>query len=136
MLMFPVCTGRADVVQKGIISVHDAEELVRTFQTDYTGFPFVLLPYLTMDSFRRERPFLLLSVLAITSRKQLELQEPLEREFREVLGYEYFRVVVLIQEFSKPCLRGSKYFTPSLCSLDFFYYSNTCDEKGKLTWRY
>lgn len=81
-----ICTGRADVVQKGIISVHDAEELVRTFQTDYTGFPFVLLPYLTMDSFRRERPFLLLSVLAITSRKQLELQEPLEREFREVLS--------------------------------------------------
>lgn len=92
-----------------------------------------------MDSFRRERPFLLLSVLAITSRKQLELQEPLEREFREVLRYEYFRVVVLIQEFvlsSKPCLRGSKYFTSSLCSLDLFYYSNTCDEKRKLTRRY
>lgn len=74
------------------MSFQDAEELIKTFQTDYASFPFVLLPKFTMDSFRLERPFLLLSVLTIASRKQFKLQESLEREFREVLRYEHCRV--------------------------------------------
>ena len=68
-----------------MIPIQDAEELIQTFQKDYASFPFVLLPNLTMDSLRRERPCLLLSVLTIASRKQFKLQQSLEREFREVL---------------------------------------------------
>ena len=80
-----VCIGRADVIQKGVISAQDAEELVKVFRTDYASFPFILLPHLTMDSFRRERPFLLLSVLTVASRTQCKLRESLERELLEVL---------------------------------------------------
>lgn len=80
-----VCIGQADVIQKGIISVHDAVELVKIFRADYASFPFILLPHFTMDSFRRERPFLLLSVLTIASRTQFKLRESLDREFLKVL---------------------------------------------------
>ena len=82
-----VLKGQADVIQKRVISVQDAQDLIHTFATDYTSFPFVLLPHITLDSFRRERPFLLLAALTIASRKQFKLQESLEREFREVLRY-------------------------------------------------
>ena len=74
-----------------MITVQSAEELIKNFKTDYASFPFVLLPNLTIDSFRRERPFLLLSVLTLTSRKRFKLKECLEREFREVLSQ---RVIV------------------------------------------
>lgn len=80
-------TGRADVIQKGTISVQDAERLLSTFKTDYGSFPFVSLPNIPMDSFRRERPLLLLAALTTASRKRFRLQESLEREFRKVLRY-------------------------------------------------
>ena len=45
-----------------------------------------------MDSFRRERPSMLLSVLTVVSRKRFKSQESLEREFRKVLRYVHFEV--------------------------------------------
>ncbi len=68
-----------------MIAIQDAEQLINTFKTDYASFPFVLLPNLTIDSLRRGRPVLLLSVLTVVSRKQFKLQESLEREFQECL---------------------------------------------------
>lgn len=68
-----------------MIAIQDAEQLITTFKTDYASFPFVLVSDLTMDSLRRRRPVLLLSVLTIASWKQFKLQESLEREFREGL---------------------------------------------------
>ena len=68
-----------------MIPAQEAERLVRLFKTEFESFPFVLVPDLTMDAFRRERPFLLLSVLTTASQKQLKLQESLEQELREVL---------------------------------------------------
>lgn len=77
---------REDVIGKGIISTQEAESLIKTFISDYWCFPFVILPANTIAGYRRERPILLLSVLAITSRKYFELHNSLELEFREILS--------------------------------------------------
>ena len=79
--------GRADVIQKGIISEQRAGEFIEAFETDFSSFPFLTIPSsCALGSIRSERPFLLLAILTIASRKNLTLQESLEKEFRETLG--------------------------------------------------
>lgn len=79
-------SNQVDVIQKRIVPIQEAERLVSIFKTDFGSFPFVLIPDLTIESFRRERPALFLSVLTTASQKQLKLQESLEQELREVLS--------------------------------------------------
>ncbi|KAF6227633.1 hypothetical protein HO173_012073 [Letharia columbiana] len=76
-----------DVFQMGIITVQEAEVLLKDSLSEYEGCPWVVLPSeLPLYLFRLERPCLLLSLLALASRKQAVLHESLEREFRKVIS--------------------------------------------------
>lgn len=73
-----------DVIQMGIISYQEAEVLLKASLSDYGGFPWVVFPsQLPLNVFRRERPSLLLSLLALASRKQATLHASLERELKK-----------------------------------------------------
>ena len=77
----------ADVIEKGIITLHEAAKLIDDFNTRYSRFPFLTIPSSSkLSSFRRERPFLLLAVLRIAARSRMKLHESLQDELREVLG--------------------------------------------------
>ena len=70
-----------------MINEQEAQELVKTFEMDFSSYSFLQIPSSsTLASFRRERPFLLLAVLTIASRKHITLQELLEQEFNETFG--------------------------------------------------
>ena len=76
-----------DVISKGLVNFDEAEESVRYFQTKAPNFPFVLVsPQTSLDLLRRERPFLLLSILAFGTQKNQSLQNKLEVELRESLS--------------------------------------------------
>ncbi len=76
-----------DVIQKGIVTDQEAEDLLNASTSEYGDFPWVVIPLqLPLNSFRRERPSLLLSLLALASRKQAILHKSLEREFRQVVS--------------------------------------------------
>ena len=77
----------ADVIQKGIISLQEAAELVDAFNTRCSRFPFLNVPSSSeMISFRCERPFLLLAVFTIAARYRPKLHELLRGELCKVLG--------------------------------------------------
>lgn len=70
-----------DVVGRGLVSEEKARQLLDEYMTT-TGqlFPFVLLPpTVTLSSMRRERPFVLLAILAVTM--EFPHQERLALEF-------------------------------------------------------
>lgn len=80
-------SGTIDVIQKGIITDQEAEVLLNTSISEYGGFPWTVIPSkLPLNLFRRERPHLLLSLLALASRRQPKVHESLEREFRKVVS--------------------------------------------------
>ena len=76
-----------DVFQLGIITVHEAEVLLDASLLEYGDFPWVVLPSrLPLDLFRREKPILLLSLLALASRRQALLHDSLVREFKNIIS--------------------------------------------------
>jgi hypothetical protein len=67
------------VISRGIVSFEKAEESLRLFQSNTRFFPFVIVPPETsLDSLRRNKPFLLLSILTFGARKDWKLQKSLE----------------------------------------------------------
>lgn len=84
----PVVDNIGDVISKDIISYGLAAEYLQCFRTKSIYFPFVVLPAHTMlDTLRREKPFLLLSVLSISAvQSPSRLQKTLELELRESLS--------------------------------------------------
>ena len=77
----------ADVIQKGMVSLQEAAELIDTFDAKSSRFPFVTIPPSSeLKRFRCERPFLLLAVLTIAARNRIVLHESLRDEFRKVLA--------------------------------------------------
>jgi hypothetical protein len=76
-----------DAISKGLVSATQAEKSVQYFQSRASHFPFVLVPSKwTLDSLRRERPFLLLSILSFAAHHNEKLQLRLELELRESLS--------------------------------------------------
>jgi len=76
-----------DVISKGLVSFEQAEESIRFFRTKATVFPFVILSAkISLDILRRDRPFLLLTILAFGAQADLKLQHSLEKEIRESLS--------------------------------------------------
>lgn len=70
-----------------MITKQEAQELVKTFEMDFSSYSFLQIPSSSiLTSFRRERLFLLLAVLTIASRKHIILQELLKQEFNETFG--------------------------------------------------
>ncbi|KFZ20552.1 hypothetical protein V501_00059 [Pseudogymnoascus sp. VKM F-4519 (FW-2642)] len=92
-----------DVIGKGIISINKAEDILQTYGTHAPNFPFVVIPpNMSLDYFRREKPFLLLSILVISSNSNLQFQDRLETELRETLS----RKVIINCEKSLDLLQG------------------------------
>lgn len=80
-------SGLVDVIQMGIITIQEAEDLVESSLVKYGGLLWVDFPSeLPLGRYRRERPFLLLALLALSSRKQAQLAEPLQSEFKKVIS--------------------------------------------------
>ncbi|KAG0648446.1 Transcription factor himD [Hyphodiscus hymeniophilus] len=76
-----------DVISKGLVGFQEAEESLCVFRTKALDFPFVVLsPHTSLDTMRREKPFLLLTILAWDSQESFRLQKTLELEIREQLS--------------------------------------------------
>lgn len=92
-----------DVISKGILNFPEAEESLRLFRTKAVNFPFVLVPpHMSLDSMRREKPFLLLTILTWGAQETCKLQRTLELEIREQLS----RKVIINGEKSLDLLQG------------------------------
>lgn len=71
----------------GIITDQEAEVLLNVSISEYGSFPWMVIPsQLPLNQFRRERPHLLLSLLALASRRQTKPHESLEREFKKLVS--------------------------------------------------
>lgn len=93
-----------DVISKGMISFAEAEACLSLFQKRSSTFPFVVIsPHTSLDSLRRERPFLLLSVLTFGSQHNIKLQSTLEDELREELS----KRMIMNGEVSTDLLQGA-----------------------------
>jgi hypothetical protein len=92
-----------DVIGKGIISINKAEDILQTYGTHAPNFPFVVIPSnMSLEYFRREKPFLLLSILVISSNSNLQFQDRLETELRKTLSWK----VIINCEKSLDLLQG------------------------------
>ena len=79
--------GITDAIQMGLITLDEAEKFLNDALSEYGHFPWVVFPsQLTLEQFRRERPFLLLSLLALASRRRAIIRESLEREFKKIVS--------------------------------------------------
>ena len=80
-------SGITDAIQMGLITFDEAENLLNNALSEYGHFPWVVVPsQLTLEQFRRERPILLLSLLALASRRRAIIRESLEREFKKTVS--------------------------------------------------
>jgi len=92
-----------DVISKGIVTFDLAERSLQLFRTKACNFPFVVVSEQTsLDSLRRERPFLLHSILTFGAQSDLKLQRALELELRESLS----KKVIVNGEKSMDLLQG------------------------------
>jgi hypothetical protein len=75
-----------DPISKNILSFDQAEEFMKDFRLKESSFPWIHLPKQTsLDTLRRERPFLTLAILTITTQHDLKIQEQLEIELKTSL---------------------------------------------------
>lgn len=96
-------TNTQDVISKGIVSYEDADALLERYRPYPANFPFVIiLPHVSLESLRRDKPFLLLAILAVSAVKDIKLQSRLELEFKETLS----RRVVMNGERNLELLQG------------------------------
>lgn len=84
----PVVDIHGDVISKDIITYELAIEYLEYYRSKNKYYPFVLIsPHESLDTLRRERPFLLLSVLAMSAiQSPTKLQRALDLELRESLS--------------------------------------------------
>jgi hypothetical protein len=76
-----------DVISKGMLSYQEAQDSLRAFRTKACNFPFVIVPsHISLDFMRREKPFLLLAILASGAQETFKLQKTLELELIEQLS--------------------------------------------------
>lgn len=95
--------GVQDVISKGLISFDKAEYFLHNFNANTCNFPFVVIPpQLSLETLRREKPFLLLCILTMSASAYVPLQKLLENEVRECLA----RKVIINCEKSLDLLQG------------------------------
>lgn len=83
--------------------MQEAEELLRVYQDVSRDYPFIYIdPTTSLETIRWEKPFLLLSVLVMTSQRARSLQVLLERELRDLLSMK----VIVEGELSLDLLQG------------------------------
>lgn len=103
VFLFPNFDPFNDVISKGLIPFEHAERSLQLFKSKASQFPFVLAPPNTsLDTLRRDRPFLLLAILAFAESANEKLQLQLELELRETLS----KKVIVHGEKSLDILQG------------------------------
>lgn len=76
-----------DVIGNGLITHEEANRLIESFRDAITYFPFVQLPRdATVEVLRSEKPFLLLSILLVSSFRNVPLHLALEDVSTSYLG--------------------------------------------------
>ncbi|KAM5464740.1 hypothetical protein MauCBS54593_006833 [Microsporum audouinii] len=77
-----------DVVDRGFLTMEDAEHFISTFKTRMTEhFPFVVIPpHIMAEQLRRERPFLFLAVISSASYTDMPLQRKLGQEVKAAVA--------------------------------------------------
>ena len=92
-----------DVVDQGIFTVEEVEQLIRVFRLEGLSFPFIQIPPdISVETMRKERPMLLLAVMAFALQRSPPLQDHMEACFREELS----RRVIIRGEQSMDVLQG------------------------------
>ncbi|KAG9229713.1 hypothetical protein BJ875DRAFT_522221 [Amylocarpus encephaloides] len=80
-----------DPITKGFLTVESAQHVLGVFCTRATKFPFVTLPHnVSLDTLRRDHPFLLIAMLTFGTFDDAKLQDQLEAELRETLMKKIF----------------------------------------------
>ncbi|KAJ5107989.1 hypothetical protein N7456_004664 [Penicillium angulare] len=76
-----------DVIGRGLITYNEANQLLDSYRTTIPCFPFVQIPKdATVDNLRSERPFLLFSILFVSSFRNVPLNLALEEVSTSYLG--------------------------------------------------
>jgi hypothetical protein len=92
-----------DVIGRDIISLEEAETYLQIYRSNSANFPFVFLNcQITLNTLRRERPLLLLAILAMASISNVQRQNKIETELRESLS----RRVIIYAEKSLDLCQG------------------------------
>lgn len=100
---YPVFDDFQDAISKGFITASQAEDSLRIFRSKASTFPFVVIPpKVSLDSLRRQRPFVFLAILCCATEYNSKLQLQLELELRENLS----RRVLVSGEKSLDILQG------------------------------
>ncbi|KAH7321689.1 hypothetical protein BKA65DRAFT_86585 [Rhexocercosporidium sp. MPI-PUGE-AT-0058] len=85
--VYPIFDNLQDPVSKGFISLTQADDALRTFRSKQNAFPFVVVPpNISIDSLRRQRPFLFLAMICCANEHNYKLQQHIELELRESLS--------------------------------------------------
>jgi len=88
---FTIFDDLQDVISRGIVTPEKAEESVRHFRTTASNSPFVIIsPDTSLNYLRRQKPFLLLTILAMATINNMKLQKLLDQEIRDTLGRRVF----------------------------------------------
>lgn len=91
MPSFTIFDDLQDVISRFIITEEKAEESVQYFRSRASNSPFVIIsPDASINYLRRQKPFLLLTVLAMATLDNLKLQKLLDQEIRNTLGHRVF----------------------------------------------
>jgi len=91
MTSFMIFDELQDVISRGIVTLENAEKSLRYFRTTASNSPFVIVPPNTsLDYLRRQKPFLLLTILAMAAIDNIKLQNLLDQEIRDTLGRRVF----------------------------------------------
>ncbi|KAK0099941.1 hypothetical protein ONS95_013236 [Cadophora gregata] len=87
MFVYPIFDNLQDAISKGFISLDQADYAFEVFRQRQRVFPFVVIPpNMTLDSLRRQRPFLFLAILCCATEHNFKLQQHIELELRENLS--------------------------------------------------
>ncbi|TVY24608.1 Transcriptional regulator [Lachnellula hyalina] len=88
---FTIFDDLQDVISRGLVTLEKAEESVQHFRSTASNSPFVIIsPGTSIDYLRRQKPFLLLNVLAMATVNNMKLQKLLDQEIRDTLGRRVF----------------------------------------------
>ncbi|KAH8676406.1 hypothetical protein BGZ60DRAFT_371863 [Tricladium varicosporioides] len=88
---FTIFDDLQDVISRGIFTVEKAENCLRQFASKAYNFPFVVIsPESSLDLLRRQKPFTLLVILAVSSLDNMKLLNLLDQEIRDTLGRRVF----------------------------------------------
>ncbi|PVH78621.1 hypothetical protein DL98DRAFT_421842 [Cadophora sp. DSE1049] len=84
---YPIFDNLQDAISKGFISLGQAGDAIEVFRSKQRAFPFVVIPpNMSLDSLRRQRPFLFLAILCCATEHNFKLQQHIELELRENLS--------------------------------------------------